>query len=348
MKIISPHDWFHTSEPPALFDVRSPGEFAHGHWPGALSLPLFDNEERAEVGTLYKRESPEAAFLRGLELAGQKLRWYVEQAQALAPDNRVAVHCWRGGQRSQSMAWLLSKKYQQVQVIEGGYKGMRNAGRAFLEKFPRPLMVLGGATGSSKTKVLQALQQGGETIVDLEALAHHKGSAFGALGESKQPTVEQFENNLFHSFLQLDTQSSRGIWLEDESKAIGRVYLPNELWRKMMAAPLVQLDLPQEWRLENLVQDYASFDIGALRSSFERIRKRLGGQNLKAALQALEQQDFTTAAAIALRYYDKAYELSLQKHRRQLVFKLRPTTNDPALIAEELLQWWEHYILVNT
>lgn len=328
--------------------MRSPGEFAKGHWPGALNLPLFDNEERAEVGTLYKQESPEAAFMRGLELAGQKLRWYVERAQELAPSSTVAVHCWRGGQRSQSMAWLLSKRFQEVQVVAGGYKGIRNAGRAYLNEFSRPLVVLGGSTGSGKTKVLQALHQQGETIVDLEGLARHKGSAFGALGESAQPTVEQFENDLFHAFLQLDAHSPRSIWLEDESKAIGRVYLPNELWQKMMAAPLVQLDLPEEWRIENLVEDYASYDIAALRSSFERIRKRLGGQNVKAALQALDQQDFTTAAAIALRYYDKAYRHSLKKHERQLIYRLQPSSNDPLLIAEELLEWWGHYSLVDS
>lgn len=348
MKIISPQDWFRIDHPPALLDVRSPGEFAKGHWPGALSLPLFDNAERAEVGTLYKQESPEVAFLRGLELAGQKLRWYVERAQELAAGKEVAVHCWRGGQRSQSMAWLLSKRFEHVQVISGGYKAIRRAGRDYLAEFSHPLIVLGGTTGSGKTKVLKALRESGETVVDLEQMAHHKGSAFGALGEPMQPTVEQFENDLFHTFLHLDIQTEKPIWLEDESKSIGRVYLPDELWHKMMKAPLIQLDLPEDWRLENLVTDYASYDIEALRASFGRIRKRLGGQNLNAALKALDKRDFTSAASIALRYYDKAYEMSLKKHQRQLVFKLRPTSNEPQLIAKELLEWWIHHQLVGS
>lgn len=340
MKIIDPQDWFSLTDPPILFDVRSPGEFTKGHWPGAQSLPLFDDQERAEVGTLYKQVSPDTAFLKGLELAGQKMRWYVEEARRLAPDKRIAIHCWRGGQRSQSMGWLLDKAFAEVQVIQGGYKALRNAGRAHMEAFSRPLMVLGGPTGSSKTKVLHILEQRQETIVDLEGLARHKGSAFGALGEEGQPSVEQFENDLFHYLLQLATDTQKPVWVEDESKAIGRVYIPNELWAKMMKAPLVVIDMPQEWRLDNLVEDYAHYDLAELKNGFERIRKRLGGQHLKRALEALDQQDFYAAAAIAIKYYDKAYRWSLERSERKAVYHLQPSANQPEVIASELLEWY--------
>ncbi len=302
-------------------------------------MPLFDNAERAEVGTLYKQKSPDAAFLRGLELVGPKMRWYVEEARRLAPNQEVAVHCWRGGQRSQSMAWLLDKTFSDVQVIAGGYKALRNAGRLALKQFSRPILVLSGATGSGKTKILQALQALGETAVDLEGMASHKGSTFGALGQGNQPTVEHFENLLFYHFLQLSIPDSSPVWLEDESKSIGRVYVPAELWHHMANAPVVVLELPLEWRIDNLVQDYAKYPIEDLKTAFSRIRKRLGGQHLKAALTALDQHDYTTAAAIALRYYDKAYALSQQKHERVVALRLQPTTNDPNKIAQDLQTW---------
>ncbi|MEL6657712.1 MAG: tRNA 2-selenouridine(34) synthase MnmH [Bacteroidota bacterium] len=331
------------TSPPPLLDVRSPGEYTKGHWPGALSLPLFDNAERAEVGTLYKRDSPDAAFLQGLELVGKKMRWYVEEARRLAPNQEVAIHCWRGGQRSQSMGWLLGKTFSDVQVIEGGYKALRKAGREALKQFSRPVLVLSGPTGSGKTKILQALKELGETVVDLEGIASHKGSAFGALGEDQQPTVEHFENLLFHHFLQLNPLDTKPVWLEDESQSIGRVYLPAELWQHIASAPLVVLDLPLEWRIDNLVEDYANYPVEELKEAFGRIRKRLGGQHLQAALAALDQQDYAAAASIALRYYDKAYALSQQKHQRQVALRLRPDTNDPHKIAVQLWEWCQTY-----
>lgn len=343
IKIISPQDWLALASKPPLLDVRSPGEFVAGHWPGAKSLPLFSDQERAEVGTLYKQTSPDEAFLRGLEFSGKKMRWYVEEARAQAEGDTLAVHCWRGGQRSQSMAWLLSKVFKEVLVLEGGYKAIRNNGRKNLAEFEGPLFILGGPTGSGKTTILHELRAQGGTILDLEAMAHHKGSSFGALGEEEQPTVEQFENDLFYQFhgLQSVTQP---IWLENESKSIGRVYLPNELWQKMLTAPLVQLDIPLEWRVENLVADYASFEKADLALAFERIRKRLGGQHLNAALEALEKDDFATAASIALKYYDRAYHASLEKNGQKPNWILAPEENDPKAIAEALLAWQKEQV----
>lgn len=333
---ISPQDWLRQGSAKVLLDVRSPGEFAHGHWPGARNLPLFSNEERAEVGTLYKQTSPDAAFLRGLEFVGQKMRWYVEEARRLAPEGKVVLHCWRGGQRSQSMAWLLAKALPEVTVIEGGYKALRHAGRALIAGLSRPLWILGGPTGAGKTKVLYALREQGATVIDLEEMAHHKGSSFGALGEAPQPTVEQFENDIFAAFAGLEN-SDEPIWLENESRSIGRVYLPNELWELMTHAALVQLAIPQDWRIENLVTDYASYPVEELIDAFNRIGKRLGGQHVKAATEAVQAGDFATAAAIALRYYDKAYQGSLEKNGQQPLFSLTPTDNNPNHQATQLL-----------
>ncbi len=318
-----------------LLDVRSPAEYSGGHIPGALSMPLFTNEERAEVGTLYKQQSPQQAFLRGLELAGSKLRWYVEEGQKLAPQGRLMIHCWRGGQRSASLGWLLQQAGFEVKLLEGGYKAYR---QLLLNDFsaPRnPMLIIGGYTGSGKTLILQHLAARGASVVDLEQLAHHKGSAFGALGEQPQPTVEQFENDLHAAWRLL--APAKTTWLEDESRSIGRVYLPDPFWRQMLKSPLIFIDLPLESRIEHLVNAYAPYGQQQLQDSFQRIAKRLGGQHVKAALEALEKDDFAAAAAIALQYYDKAYLHSLRHRDESTIRKISLPTADPAAIADILL-----------
>lgn len=318
-----------------LFDVRTPAEFAKGHIPGALNLPLFSNEERAVVGTIYKQQSPELAMLKGLEFAGKKMRWYVEEAQRLAGDKSIAVHCWRGGKRSESMGWLLGQAGFEVLTLQGGYKAYRRYAQDFLAKQTARLIVLGGYTGSGKTEVLHALAEAGEQVLDLEALAHHKGSAFGALGEDGQPSVEQFENDLFEAYAKLD--HTRRIWLEDESKAIGRVYLPNGFWQQMSHAPIIQLNIPLEARIQHLVEVYAKFPPEKLIASFQRIKKRLGGQHLNAAMEALERRDFAEAAHIALVYYDKTYAHSLQRKGDVRVYPFQAAALEPGRIAQDLI-----------
>ncbi len=179
-----------------LLDVRSPGEYAQGHVPGALSFPLFSDAERATVGTIYKQQSRDLALETGLELVGPKLGGFVREARTLAPQGQVVVHCWRGGQRSGSMAWLLRQGGLDVWTLEGGYKAYRTWVLAELAAQQYSLYIIGGRTGTGKTKILHALRQMGEQVVDLEGLACHKGSAFGFIGELPQPTVEQFENDL--------------------------------------------------------------------------------------------------------------------------------------------------------
>lgn len=325
------------ADAPPLIDVRTPAEFAEGHIPGARNLPLFSNEERAEVGTLYKQVSPNKAFLRGLEFAGKRLRSYVEKGRKISRGGRIDIHCWRGGQRSGSMAWLLTTAGLDVQVLTGGYKAWRGYIRRRLAE-PKPnFIILGGHTGSGKTHILHALREQGEIIVDLEGLANHKGSAFGSLGEAPQPTVEQFENDLYADWSQ--KENAGRIWLENESAAIGRVYLPQPFFERMNAAPLVHLEMPQSWRVQNLVADYADFDSEQLAESFRRITKRLGGQHVKAALAALEQNDYATAAGIALQYYDKAYAHMLERRGERDFHHLEAVDRDPARVAEQLRQW---------
>lgn len=294
-----------------LLDVRTPAEYAAGHIPGALNLPLFSNEERVVVGTLYKQQSPDKAFLKGLEYAGARMPDYVKQARKYAPQGKIIVHCWRGGQRSGSLSWLLSFAGMDVLTLQGGYKAYRQYVQQQFAQQKLKLIVLGGQTGSAKTKTLHELAALGEQVIDLEKLAHHKGSAFGALGEEAQPTVEQFENDLYAIFAQIDPQ--RRVWLENESRGIGRVFMPQGFWEQFRQSPLIDLVLPFEERVDFLVKTYAAFPKTELITAFQVIERRLGGQNLKIALAALQVDDYAQAAAIALRYYDKSYVHANQK-----------------------------------
>lgn len=333
--ILPPADFLQERENRIALDVRSPGEYIQGHIPGAISFPLFTDDERAEVGTLYKQTGKEAALLLGLKIAGPKLERFVREAATLAPNRKLAVHCWRGGQRSQSMAWLFRQAGFDTVTLNGGYKAYRHL---VLDSFSQqgiPLIVVGGQTGTGKTKILHALEEQGEQIIDLEALAHHKGSAFGAIGEQPQPTVEQFENNLHDALFRLDI--SRRIWVENESRSIGRIFIPDGLWAQMKEAPLYNIAIPFDCRINNLLEDYVGISVSELESAFLRIEKKLGGQHLKTALEALRVGDFATAAEIALRYYDKAYRFGLETNPSPAIRMLNFDHGNPNLIARECI-----------
>ncbi|GAB4430462.1 MAG: tRNA 2-selenouridine(34) synthase MnmH [Bacteroidia bacterium] len=318
-------------------DVRSPGEFRQGHIPGAENIALFDDEERKTVGILYKQTGREAAVMKGLELVGPKMADLARSAQTLAVGQELLVHCWRGGMRSESMAWLWSTAGLRVGVLQGGYKAFRNHLLATLAT-PLRLVVLGGKTGSGKTHILHALRAQGEQIIDLEAIAHHKGSSFGAIGEAPQPTVEQFENDLYAALRQLDP--SLPIWVEDESHAIGRVFIPQPLWQQMRQAPVVALDIPEDLRLDRLVQDYASGDWDTeLEAALLRIGRRLGGQALQSALDALHRRDYAGTARIALHYYDKTYSYGLEQRPAHLRHTLAFDTWVPDQLATALISF---------
>lgn len=292
-----------------ILDVRSPGEFAQGHIPGAISFPLFTDEERAEVGIAYKNHGNEAAFELGLRRVGPKMADFVKMARKLAPGRQIAVHCWRGGQRSGSMAWLLRQAGFQVVTLEGGYKAYRQLVLQGLATNDQSFVVLGGRTGSGKTKILKALASTGAQVVDLEGLAHHKGSAFGFIGELEQPSVEQFENNLFEAVTALDKK--RICWIENESHSIGRVFVPLGFMARIKTAPLVNIEIPQEARIQNLLDDYVQTDPEQLKVAFKKIERKLGGLQLKTALEHLSAMDYGPAARIALQYYDKTYQHGL-------------------------------------
>ncbi len=332
---IAPAEFLTARDNCVVLDVRSPGEYVQGHIPGAYSFPLFSDEERAQVGTLYKQQGKEEAMLLGLKIVGPKMERFVREARKLAPNRRLAVHCWRGGQRSRSMAWLFRQSGFEVVTLEGGYKNYRRHVLESFEQMSLRMIVIGGQTGTGKTKILRELQRLGEQIIDLEALAHHKGSAFGAIGELPQPTVEQFENDLFERMLQVD--SSRRVWLENESRSIGRVFIPDGFWKHFKASPLFNIEVPLECRIKNLVDDYTGFSSGELEAAFQKIERKLGGQHLKSAVEALQAGDYAAAAAVALQYYDKTYRFGLENNTSPDIRMLRFEHADFPKIALECL-----------
>ncbi|MBK8227121.1 MAG: tRNA 2-selenouridine(34) synthase MnmH [Flavobacteriales bacterium] len=333
LRALGPPDFLGLTAP--IIDVRSPKEFAQGNIPGASSIPLFTDEERAIVGTLYKQVGREAAVLEGLRIVGPKLAPIVEQSRALAPDGRIRVHCWRGGERSASVAWLLDRAgFAEVSTLRGGYKAFRNHLLAsFAEEVD--LRVLGGYTGTGKTETLRHLRELGEQVIDLEALAHHKGSSFGALGESPQPTTEQFENLLW---LALSSRKAhKPIWVEDESIMIGRCKIPDAFFNSMRTAMLYFAEMPQGERADRLVEDYGRFDPNDLAAAVKRIEKRLGPQHCKAAIEALAAGDLRTVALIMLTYYDKTYARGASQRDPSRVLRLPATATDLRGLAQRAI-----------
>ena len=294
-------------------DVRSPKEFARGHIPGAKSVPLFDNAERAEIGTMYSRVGRAAAISRGLEIAESKSGELIESVRSLVSGKDLIVHCWRGGMRSGGFAWLMEQAGFSPRLLGGGYRAFRRAAkRCFAE--PRRMIILEGHTGAGKTQLLGKLCEAGEQVIDLEGLAGHRGSVFGGIGRPPQPTVEQFENELFLLLRNLDPQNV--VWIEAESKAIGGVYIPDPVWNQMLVAPTIFVEVDRTKRVQFLVQEYGELPIEELAEAVTKIKKRLGGDRLRAALQALGQQDLETFASIALEHYDKAYRSTMKKRPR--------------------------------
>jgi tRNA 2-selenouridine synthase len=315
-------------------DVRSPSEYEQGHIPGAISMPLFSDEERAEVGTLYKQVGQAAAMERGLQIVGPKIQELFQKGAGSAADGRLQVYCWRGGKRSESVAALLAMNGLQVTVLEKGYKNFRKwvletCGENF------PVRIVGGKTGSGKTKILGALRAQGAQVVDLEALADHRGSAFGRLGMERSVSQTQFENDLAMQLAKVD--KNKLLYVEDESRNIGRLVIPEPLWVQMRAAVVCYVDLPMEERIRLLMEDYGAFSIPEIISSLQKIEERLGGLRFKQAMEAAEEGDAPKVIELTLEYYDKSYFHGLGKRPPSNIRQLECKKFDAEKIAARIL-----------
>ncbi|MFI5136350.1 MAG: tRNA 2-selenouridine(34) synthase MnmH [Sphingobacteriales bacterium] len=315
-------------------DVRTPAEFAQGHICGAHNIPLFSNEERVQVGTTYKQVGREQAILLGFDLTGSKWSGFIKQALEIAPDKKIALHCWRGGMRSGAMAWCLDLYGFEVYLLAGGYKQYR---RRVLDTFAGKynIHILGGLTGSGKTKVLHQLKALGQQVIDLEGLAQHQGSAFGSMNMMEQPTQEQFENNLAGELRQLD--KDRPVWIEDESITIGRCAIANAFFHQMRDAPITVLKVSPEARVDFLVNEYGGLDKDFLKACTQKIWKRLGPEQTKNAIKAIEEDRMADFIRTVLVYYDKTYRQGLSKRNPEKTVEIEADGADAAANARLIM-----------
>jgi tRNA 2-selenouridine synthase len=326
-----------------LVDVRSPGEYEKGHIPGAVNAPLFDNDERAAVGTVYKNKGRGEALVLGMSYAAPRLDDIVRTVEAACEAaatsssegdetkrevRDVYVTCFRGGMRSSCVGWLLRERMpgRRIHVLNGGYKGFR---KWVLERcgtesgFPAPrVCMVGGRTGVGKTRALLALRAKGEQIIDLEGLANHAGSAFGWVGRAPQPTSEHYSNLVVCEWHFMDP--SKWVFIEDEGPHVGRCSVDPKLFERMRSAPLVlRMVASRELRLQTLVDDYATSELTSdpewlptMRESIEKLVKRLGGDRVAVIRDKLEIGDFSAVAEGLLEYYDGLYDKHLMNKRK--------------------------------
>ena len=343
VKRISITEFVSMMEQYPILDVRSPLEYAHAHMKNAYSLPLFSDEERKVVGIAYKQQGKQPAIKLGLNYFGVKMAAMVSEVEALLaaspdPNNKLLlVHCWRGGMRSAGVAWLLDLYGYTVYTLAGGYKAYRNW---VLAQFTIPYQckVLGGFTGSGKTETLHALQALKEPIIDLEGLAHHKGSAFGNLGQPMQPSQEQFENILAQLLFKIHTEHAY-VWVEDESRRIGLVNIPAPLFEQMRKSKVYFLDITFSERLQFIVSGYGKFEKDKLMTAILRIKKRLGGLETKTAINFLIEDDVVSSFSVLLTYYDKLYlkGANNRENPELLIQKIEVADIDPSANAATLL-----------
>ncbi len=308
-----------------LVDVRTPLEYEEDHIPAAVNVPLLSNDERVEIGTLYKQTGPHEARIRGLELTSHRFPLMVHEIAAAAGGRPILVYCWRGGLWSKTVAAILDLTGFKAVQLEGGYRSFRNHVISYFEPFrpPGPLVVVHGMTGIGKTPFLLGLQSEHFTVVDLEGLACHRGSAFGELGLSQTLSQKWFETLLWDAYRRVP--AGKPVIVEGESKRIGRVSLPGNMYEAMREGIKVWCEASLETRVKRLIKEYG---IPAYREGMEtallRIRKRLGGgkyAEIAGFLERWEMEPFMEE--LVKSYYDKVY------------YKTRDWTADITISLEE-------------
>ncbi|WP_306536878.1 tRNA 2-selenouridine(34) synthase MnmH [Geobacter sp.] len=308
-----------------VVDARTPLEYEEDHIPGAINVPLLTNEERVEIGTLYKQTGSLEARRRGLELTAHRFPAMVEEIAAAAAGRPILVYCWRGGLRSKTITSILDLTgFDAIQLV-GGYKAFRHVVTTYFEPFtpPAPLVVLHGMTGVGKTTFLLQLAEAGHSVIDLEGLACHRGSAFGSLGLCQDLSQKRFETLLWDAFRKLP--ADRAILLEGESKRIGRINLPGNLYEVMRESVKIWCNASVETRVERLIGEYGLPEYRqGMADALERIRKKLGGEKHEEISGYLERWEMGPFMEGLIRhYYDKLY------------YKTREWTEDAIVSLED-------------
>ncbi len=302
----------------AILDARSPSEFADDHLPGAINTPVLDDEERALVGTLYKQASAFEAKRLGAPIAARNIARHIEERFADRPrDWRPLVYCWRGGGRSGSLAHVLRQVGWNAARLDGGYKAFRRQVVTELETLPARFTyhVVCGATGSGKSRLLDALGRAGAQVLDLEVLAAHRGSVLGELPDAPQPSQKSFETALWTALSGFDPK--RPVWVESESKKVGNLRVPEHLIERMRAARCFRLEAPPELRIALLREDYRHFVArpAALVEKLECLAPLHGAERIAAWKERLAAGDWNALVGDLLaNHYDPAYQRSLGRN----------------------------------
>jgi len=299
-----------------LIDVRSPSEYYKGHMPNSINIPLFDNDERSIIGTIYKKQGRDKAVIEGLKFLEKKIDFLLDnlftniESHKIIPGIKnnelsIRIYCSRGGMRSQSISWLLEKYKFNTITLKGGYKTYR---RWILDSFSKKwnIVIIGGKTGTGKTRLLSLLEKYKYQTIDLEGFACHRGSTFGGLGMRKQPSNEQFENIIAEKLNSF--KCSNNIFVEAESANIGKCRIPHEFFNQMNKSRRIEILRSESNRLDELIDTYSVFKKEELQESLLRIKKRLGPQRTKIALESINNEKWDLVCRSVLDYYDKCYE----------------------------------------
>lgn len=321
------------------FDVRSPKEHKAGNFNPAFLLPLLNDDHRHQIGIRYKEQGNQEAVKLGYELVGPLFDQLISQAKFIAQDRPVHLFCWRGGQRSHITAELLEGAGMNVSIVRGGYKAMRNT---LLSQFllPRKGVVLSGETGSGKTEILHCIQEQVDCVIDLEGLAHHKGSAFGSLGQPEQPTQEQFENELALRLFFLPIEQV--VFIENESRMIGKLRIPDGIFTQIQTWPMARICRPKEERVKRILEEYGHFGKEELRSCTLNLSKRMGNELCNKAVLHLENDEYVSWVNALLQYYDKGYAFALEKKpNRSIEVEIRSSGKTSQEVAQLILKQWK-------
>ncbi|WP_406645310.1 tRNA 2-selenouridine(34) synthase MnmH [Aliisedimentitalea scapharcae] len=331
----------------AVIDVRSPAEFAEDHLPGAMNLPVLDNEERAEVGTIYVQQSPFLARKIGAAKVFRNAAHHIEtRLQGHEGGWRPLIYCWRGGQRSGSFTWMLQQIGWRADVVQGGYQTYRRLVNQYLYKdaLPHRFVALDGYTGTAKTELIKRVAARGAQVLDLEGMAHHRGSLLGGMVEP-QPSQKAFESALAGALCQLDP--TRPVLIEAESNKIGQRIIPPSLWSRMKITPRIDLSVPIAARCAYLVQAYDDIlsDAARLKARLDPLRAYRGHAVVDGWIDRIDAGDKPgVTRALMQQHYDPAYDKSRRAIDAQVTGRIEiaqldePGLSDAADRITEMLE----------